>query len=148
MQQEIADLQKSEGINMFGGCLPALIPWPLLVGFYKMLAGAVILRGASWLWVRDLAVSDVHHVLPVLVVVTMAVSQLLTPTPGVDAKQQRLLALAMPIVFGAFAWKYPAGLALYFVCSNVFGALQQMAMNRTAVGKELRRLKVGSIVKG
>ena len=147
MQREVTELQKSEGVNMFGGCLPALIPWPLLVGFYKMLAGAVVLRGASWLWVRDLAAVDTYHVLPVLVVLTMAASQLLTPAPGIDPKQQRVMALVMPIVFGAFAWKYAAGLALYFVCSNVFGVLQHVGMNRTAVGKELRRLKGASVVK-
>jgi YidC/Oxa1 family membrane protein insertase len=147
MQQEVAELQKSEGVNMLGGCLPALIPWPMLVGFYKMLAGAVALRGASWLWVQDLAAVDVHHVLPVLVVLTMAASQMLTPAPGIDPKQQRVMALVMPIVFGMFAWKYAAGLALYFVCSNVFGVLQQMVMNRTATGKELRRLKGASAVK-
>ncbi len=144
MQQEVVELQKSEGVTMFGGCLPALIPWPLLVGFYKMLAGALALRGASWLWVQDLSAVDVYHVLPVLVVLTMAASQLLTPAPGIDPKQQRVMALVMPIVFGLFAWKYAAGLALYFVCSNMFGVLQQMVMNQTAIGKELRRLKAAS----
>jgi len=141
MQHEIATLQKSEGVNMFGGCLPALIPWPLLVGFYKMLAGAVALRSASWLWVHDLSVADAHHVLPILVVLTMAASQLLTPTPGVDVKQQRAMALMMPLIFGVFAWKYASGLALYFVCSNVFGVLQQMVINRTTTGRELQRLR-------
>jgi len=141
MQREIVELQKAEGVSMFGGCLPALIPWPLLVGFYKMLAGAVALRGASWLWVRNLAVADPFHVLPVLVVLTMAASQMLTPTPGVDAKQQRVMAVVMPLMFGFFAWKYPAGLALYFVCSNVFGALQQVVMNGTADGRELGKLR-------
>ena len=38
MQREIMDLQKREGVNMFGGCLPMLIQWPLLFGFYRMLA--------------------------------------------------------------------------------------------------------------
>jgi YidC/Oxa1 family membrane protein insertase len=147
MQHEIAELQKSEGVNMFGGCLPALIPWPLLVGFYKMLAGAVALRGASWLWVRDLALADVYHVLPVLVVITMAASQLLTPTPGIDPKQQRLMALVMPIVLGMFAWKYAAGLALYFVCSNAFGVLQQVILNRTTTGQELLKLRASSLAK-
>jgi YidC/Oxa1 family membrane protein insertase len=140
MQREVMELQKSEGASMFGGCLPMLIPWPLMVGFYKMLAGAEALRGASWLWLHDLAAADPHHVLPVLVVLTMAASQLLTPMPGVDAKQQRVMALAMPVIFGVFAWKYAAGLALYFVCSNVFGGLQQMVMNRTAVGREIREI--------
>ncbi len=140
MQHELMELQKSEGSSMFGGCLPALIPWPLMVGFYKMLAGATALRGASWLWLHDLAAADPHHVLPLLVVVTMAASQLLTPTPGIDVKQQRVMALVMPVMFGVFAWKYAAGLALYFVCSNVFGVLQQMVMNRTATGREIREI--------
>jgi YidC/Oxa1 family membrane protein insertase len=139
MQREMMELRKSEGISTFGGCLPTLLTWPLMVGFYKMLAGATVLRGAPWLWLHDLASADPLHVLPVLVVVSMAASQLLTPTPGIDATQRRLMALAMPLVFGVFAWKYAAGLSLYFVCSNFCWLFQQIALRHTSTGREIAR---------
>jgi YidC/Oxa1 family membrane protein insertase len=148
MQREIVELQKNEGVNMFGGCLPALLPWPLLVGFYRMLAGAGVLRGAPWLWIRDLAAADPYHLLPVLVVVSMMATQVLTPTPGVNPSQQRVMAVGMALMMGVFAWKYAAGLALYFVCSNLFGAAQQLIMNQTRAGREIRRIAARRDAKG
>jgi len=140
MQREVMELQKSEGASAFGGCLPMLITWPLMVGFYRMLAGTVALRGAPWLWLHDLAAPDPLHMLPLLVMATIAATQLLTPMPGVDTKQQRVMAVGMAGVFGMFAWKYAAGLALYFVCSNVFGLLQQLVIHSTGTGREIREI--------
>jgi YidC/Oxa1 family membrane protein insertase len=37
MQQEIQELQKREGINPLGGCLPTLIQMPFLFAFYRMI---------------------------------------------------------------------------------------------------------------
>ncbi len=44
MQKEMFALQKQEGVNMFGGCLPMLIQWPLLFGFYRVLENVIELR--------------------------------------------------------------------------------------------------------
>ena len=54
MNKEMFDLQKKEGVNMFGGCLPMLLQYPLLFGFYRMLMYAIELRQAHWLWLPDL----------------------------------------------------------------------------------------------
>jgi hypothetical protein len=47
MAAEIAKLQKDNGVNMFGGCVPLLIQMPLLFAFFGMLRKAVALRGAE-----------------------------------------------------------------------------------------------------
>ncbi len=137
MNQEIFALQKKEGANMFGGCLPMLIQWPLLYGFYNMLSNVFELRQAHWLWLPDLASPDPLHILPIFFIVSMFLVQYLTPSPGVDPAQQRMMAFTMPAVFGFMTWSVASGLALYWACGNIVNIVQQTVMNRTSLGREM-----------
>ncbi len=138
MNQEIFALQKKEGANMFGGCLPMLIQWPLLYGFYNMLSNVFELRQAHWLWLPDLASPDPLHILPIFFIVSMFLVQYLTPSPGVDPAQQRMMAFTMPAVFGFMTWSVASGLALYWACGNIVNIVQQTVMNRNKLGREMR----------
>jgi len=66
MNAEIMDLQKKEGVNMFGGCIPPLITMPLFMAFFTMLPRVVELRNAHWLWLPNLQAPDPWHILPIL----------------------------------------------------------------------------------
>ena len=132
MKQEIFDLQKREGVNMFGGCLPMLIQWPLLFGFYRMLSNVIELRQAHWLWLPDLAAPDPLHILPIFLIVSMFLVQYLTPSPGMDPAQQKMMAFTMPAVFGFMTWNYGSGLSLYWACGNFIGV--QRSWRLTAPG--------------
>lgn len=136
MNIEIMKLQKDNGVNVFGGCIPTLIQMPLLIAFYSMLPKMVELRQAHWLWIPDLSAADPYHILPILFVGSMLLSQLVTPSPGVDRGQQRLMAVVMPMIFGFTTWHYGAGLALYGACSSLIGAIQQIVMNRIGPGRK------------
>jgi YidC/Oxa1 family membrane protein insertase len=138
MNVELMKLQKDNGVTMFGGCIPTLIQTPLLITFFGMLPKVVELRQAHWLWVPDLSSADPHHILPIVFVVSMALSQLLTPSPGVGRSQQRMMAVVMPVVFGVTTWGYGSGVALYWACSNLIGVIQQLVMNRMNLGREIR----------
>jgi YidC/Oxa1 family membrane protein insertase len=140
MNQEIFALQKKEGANMFGGCLPMLIQWPLLYGFYNMLSNVFELRQAHWLWLPDLASPDPLHILPIFFIVSMFLVQYLTPSPGVDPAQQRMMAFTMPAVFGFMTWSVASGLALYWACGNIVNIVQQAIMNRTRLGREMHEI--------
>jgi YidC/Oxa1 family membrane protein insertase len=140
MNKEMFDLQRKEGVNMFGGCLPMLLQYPLLFGFYRMLMYAIELRQAHWLWLRDLSAPDALHVLPIFVIVSMFLSQFFTPSPGMDQSQQRMMAFMMPAVFGVMMWNIGSGVALYWAGSNLLGVAQQMVMNRTSMGLEMRAI--------
>ena len=140
MQKEMFDLQKSEGVNMFGGCLPMLIQWPLLFAFYRVLENVIELRQAHWLWLRDLSAPDPLYILPVFVIVSMVLMQYLTPSPGMDPAQQKMMAFAMPAVFGFMMLHYGAGLSLYWAGSNFIGFGQQLIINRTSMGREMHEL--------
>ncbi|HEX4021732.1 MAG TPA: membrane protein insertase YidC [Acidobacteriaceae bacterium] len=141
MNKEMTALYKEEGVNMFGGCLPMLIQFPLIFAFYSMLENAIELRHAHWFWLHDLSAPDQLHILPIVMVVSQFLVQFYTPTPGMDAAQQKMMAFTMPLFSGFICWHYASGLALYWACSNLISIVQQMVMNRTKLGRELREIQ-------
>jgi len=140
MNAEIMKLQKDNGVNMFGGCIPTLITLPLLYAFFTMLPRVVELRQAHWLWLPDLQAPDPWHILPILMVVSMFLVQYYTPSPGVDPQQQKMMAFMMPAISGYFTWTYGSGLALYWAIGNIISIAQQAVMNRTSIGREMREI--------
>jgi YidC/Oxa1 family membrane protein insertase len=140
MNAEIMKLQKDNGVNMFGGCIPTLITLPLLYAFFTMLPRVVELRQAHWLWLPDLQSPDPWHILPILMVVSQFLVQFYTPSPGVDPQQQKMMAFTMPAISGYFTWNYGSGLALYWAVGNLISIAQQAVMNRTSIGREMREI--------
>lgn len=141
MNKEMQELYKKEGVNMFGGCLPMLVQFPLLLAFYEMLENSIELRHAHWFWLHDLSQPDPYHILPVLMVASQFVFQLYTPSPGVDPAQQKMMAFTMPLFSGFVTWHYASGMALYWTASNLMNIGQQLAINRTKLGRELREIQ-------
>jgi YidC/Oxa1 family membrane protein insertase len=140
MNKEIMELQRREGVNMFGGCLPMLIQYPLLYGFYEMLENVIELRHAHWFWLHDLAAPDALHILPIFVIVTMFTTSYLSPSPGVDPAQQKMMAFMMPLMFGFIMLNIGSGVALYWAASNLITTGMQIIMNRTGMGKQMKEI--------
>jgi YidC/Oxa1 family membrane protein insertase len=140
MNVEIMKLQKDNGVNMFGGCIPTLITLPLLYAFFTMLPRVVELRQAHWLWLPDLQSPDPWHILPIAMVLSQFLVQFYTPSPGVDPQQQKMMAFMMPAISGYFTWTYGSGLALYWAVGNLISIAQQAIMNRTSIGREMREI--------
>jgi YidC/Oxa1 family membrane protein insertase len=140
MNQEMMALYKTEGVNMYGGCIPMLLQMPLFFGYYRVLENAVELRQAHWLWLPDLSQPDPTHILPILIIVTMFLTQYITPSPGMDPGQRRMMAFMMPIFFGFMLWHYASGLALYWGASNIIYLAMQIAINQSHIGKEMHEI--------
>jgi YidC/Oxa1 family membrane protein insertase len=140
MQTEIMALYKSEGVNMYGSCLPMLIQMPLLYAIYRVLAGAVELHQAHWFWISDLAAPDPLHILPIFVIASMSVTQFISAQPGMDAAQRRIMALILPVAMGFMMWHLSAGLSLYWGTGNLIGLVIQLLINQSKAGKEVRSI--------
>jgi YidC/Oxa1 family membrane protein insertase len=140
MNQEIADLMKREGVSPAGGCLPLLIQMPFLFAYYSMLNAAIELRHAHWLWIWDLSSRDPYFVLPTLMVVSMIAAQRMTPQAGMDPQQQKMMNVVMPLTMGFIFYNLASGLNLYYSLSNLVSTVQQVVMNRTKLGREMREL--------
>jgi len=141
MNAEIMATQKEHGVNMFGGCIPALVQFPLLFAFFTMMTKVVELRQAHFFWLPDLASADPYHILPIVMMGTSFLVQFYTPSPGVDPQQQKMMAFMMPAFSGYFTWNYASGLALYWNIGNLIMIIQQAVMNRTSMGREMREIQ-------
>jgi YidC/Oxa1 family membrane protein insertase len=130
--QEVMDLYKKHGVNPTGGCVPMVLQIPFFIAFYKVLSVAIEMRGAEWLWVKDL--SQPEHlpirILPVAMIGTQFVLQKMTPATTADPSQQRVMML-MPLMLGFMFYGVSSGLVLYWLTGNLVGIAQQWVFNRT-----------------
>jgi YidC/Oxa1 family membrane protein insertase len=102
---------------------------PLLFAFYRLLASSIELRQAPFIgWLQDLSAKDPYYILPIVMGLTMIISQRMTPmTPGSDPTQAKVM-MFMPVVFTVMFLNVSSGLNLYFLCSNIFSiAFQKIA---------------------
>jgi YidC/Oxa1 family membrane protein insertase len=137
MNTEMMALYKTEGVNMYGGCLPMLLQMPLFFAYFRVLQNTVELRQAHWAWLSDLSAPDPLHILPIIIIVTMFVTQFITPSPGMDPNQRRMMAIMMPVIFGFTLWHYASGLALYWGTGNLINLAMQLGINQSRIGKEM-----------
>jgi YidC/Oxa1 family membrane protein insertase len=140
MNAEMMALYKTEGVNMYGGCLPLIIQMPLFFAYFRVLQNTVELRQAHWFWLTDLSQPDPLHILPVIIIVTMFLTQFITPSPGMDPAQRRMMAIMMPIIFGYTLWRYASGLAVYWCTGNLINLAIQVAINQSHIGKEMHAI--------
>jgi len=134
---EIMELYKREKVNPFGGCLPMLLQIPVFFALYQLLMRLISLKGAHFLWIKDLSspdrlfvlsnplpvVGNELNLLPLLMAGGMFVQQKFT-TPSMDrsssaAEQQKIMGVLMPVIFGALFYKMPSGLVLYWFVNNL-----------------------------
>ena len=136
MNKEMMALYQKEGINPMGGmvgCLPMLIQFPILIGFYNMLTVAIELRGAPFIgWINDLSLADPYYILPLAMGVTMFSQQKMSMGKTTDPtqKQQQKIMMFMPFFFTWICISMPSGLVLYWFVNNLLGIGQQWLVNR------------------
>lgn len=127
--QAMMELYKKEGANPLGGCLPILLQMPVFLALYWALMESVELRHAPFiLWIDDLSAMDPYFVLPILMGISMFVTQMLQPEPP-DPVQAKVFKF-MPIMFTFFFLWFPSGLVLYWFINNLLSIMQQWYVTR------------------
>src|SRR5262249_12419037 len=114
MNQEVMALYKEHDVNPLGGCVPLLLQMPLLFAFYQLLASSIELRQAPFIgWIHDLSIKDPYYILPIIMGITMLLSQKMTPVaPGTDPTQAKMMMM-MPVIFTVMFLNVSSGLNLY-----------------------------------
>lgn len=129
ISQATMELYKQEKVNPLGGCLPILIQIPVFMALYWVLLESVELRQAPFIfWIKDLALPDPMHILPVIMGLTMLIQQRLNPAPP-DPTQAKVM-MFLPILFTGLFWNFPSGLVLYWIVNNSLSILQQWYITR------------------
>ena len=132
LQQETMALYRTHNVNPLSGCLPILLQMPIWISLYRMLMYAGELYHAPFIpgWIDDLTAEDPFYILPVGLVVVMFVQAKLTPTASTSANQ-KIMQYGMPLMFGVFAFFFPAGLTLYIFTNTLLSSAHHLWMRRT-----------------
>ncbi len=137
-QEAMIGLYKEHGFNPVAGCLPMLIPFPVLITLFFVFQNSIVFRGADFLWLPDLSLRDPFYILPVFLVLSMLALQVIsTRISGMEQNaQMKTMLYVMPLVMGAIFFNLPAGLNLYYATTNVATIPQQLM-----IAKERRRVQ-------
>ncbi|MBI4062895.1 MAG: membrane protein insertase YidC [Elusimicrobia bacterium] len=128
MNEETMLLYRSHGANPLGGCMVLILQMPIFFALYGALMDSYELYGAPFvLWIKNLATHDPTYILPLLMGAAMFVqtkkSQAVTTDPS-----QKMLTYTMPILFTFMFLKFPSGLVLYWLTSNLISLGLTMAL--------------------
>ena len=137
LQKEMMKLYKEHGFNPLAGCLPMLLPFPVLITLFFVFRNTIQLRGESFLWLPNLSAADPLYILPILLGVSMFFMQWITvrslPEPN---PQMKMMMWIMPIMMTFIFFNFASGLNLYYATSNVATIPQQYL-----IAKERQQLR-------
>ena len=137
MQQEMMRVYKEEGVNPLAGCLPMLVPMPILFTLFFVFQGTIEFRGVPFMWLPDLSLKDPLYIIPVVMGLSMFLLQWIGQrSMSTTNTQMKVLMYGMPIFLTFLFANFPSGLNLYYTTSNLASLPQQLyvARERKAAG--------------
>lgn len=133
LQKEMVKLYKDYGFNPLAGCLPMLLPWPILIALFFVFQNTIELRGVPFYWLPDLSAKDPFYILPLFLAISMFALQWISfksmPEQGQNP-QMKMMMWFMPPFFGLIFMQFPSGLNLYYATANIATIPQQMLIAR------------------
>jgi len=135
-QEEMFRLYKEHHVNPMGGCWPMLLPMPVLLALFFVFQYSIELRGASFLWLPDLASKDPFYILPVIMGLSMYVLSKVGQMGMETNPQMKMTTYIMPIFMTVIFLNFASGLNLYYAVSNIASIPQQWLLAR----ERLRRV--------
>jgi YidC/Oxa1 family membrane protein insertase len=130
VNQEVMALYKTYKVNPMSGCLPMLIQLPVFLGLYKALLYSIELRHSPFFfWIQDLSAKDPYYITPIIMGATMFLQQKMSPAPGGDQMQAKMM-MWMPVIFTFLFLSFPSGLVIYWLFNNIISIGQQYYINK------------------
>lgn len=115
-----AELLRKYGLPGLGGCLPVLLQFPVFWALSIIVANAIELYKAPFLWIPDLSAHDPYYILPIACATGIAMSSFMG---AVDYKKQ-MTSIFAALFLGALFTNLSAGLTLYLAVGTWLSILQ------------------------
>jgi len=144
LNKEIMALYQEHKVNPVGGCLPLILQIPVFFALYQALIRSINLKGASFLWIKDLSGPDKLfslsisgnkvdiNILPILMAIGMFIQQKLSlaQASASSQEQQKLMMIMFPVMFGFIFYNMPSGLVLYWFINSTLMLIYQIRTRR------------------
>ena len=146
LNKEILQLYRTHKVNPLGGCLPIFFQLPVFFALYQVLFRFVELKGASFLWIKDLSSPDQAfalpfsipflgnylNILPIIIMVLGILQQKFT-SQSAASQQQKTMGLFMGVFIGFIFYNFPSALVLYWLIQNSATLLYQWRISKTSL---------------
>lgn len=136
MQAEYSKCMKDNKVSMFGGCLPTLLPLPILFALYYVFwnIDKSSVTNPSFLWIADVFEKDHYFILPVLAFLsTYLPSLLLTKSMPKNENGPQMnmgsMNLMMAGMMGVMAINFSSILVIYWIIGGVIQLTQTYFLN-------------------
>ncbi|MDP1859465.1 MAG: YidC/Oxa1 family insertase periplasmic-domain containing protein [Gemmatimonadaceae bacterium] len=127
-QAEIMKLYSEHGMSPLSpllGCLPMLLPMPILFALFFVFQNTIEFRGVAFMWLPDISLKDPFYVLPLLMGASMYVLSWIGLRNAPPNPQAKMMAYLMPAMMTFFLINFASGLNLYYTVQNLAALPQQ-----------------------
>jgi YidC/Oxa1 family membrane protein insertase len=139
LQQEMMKLYKEAGVSPLGGCLPMLLPFPILITLFFVFQNTIEFRGVPFLWLPDLSLKDPLYIIPLMMGASMLGLNWIGQR-GIESNQQtKVITYVLPVVFTFMFAQFAAGLNLYYTASNIASLPQQLYLSKERRAHQAKR---------
>lgn len=147
-QMELMKLYKEKNVSMTGGCLPALLPLPILMALYYTFNSIDI--SGSFLWIPDLGKADPIFILPILAgLSTFLPSYLMSkasPSAAEGGMNMMPMNVGMSIFMGFMALQFKSILVIYWILGGVIQLITTYFINyRPAMAKKKAAAEIAAV---
>jgi len=132
-REEIMKVYSNAGASPFTaltGCLPALIPMPVLFALFFVFQNTIEFRGVSFLWLNDISVKDSFYILPVLMGISMYALSWIGLRNAPPNPQAKMMSYMFPVMMTFVLANMASGLNLYYTAQNIAAIPQQWLLAR------------------
>src|SRR6185437_10840341 len=112
------------------GCLPMLLPMPLLYALYFVLQNTIEFRGVPFLWLPDLSLRDPYYIIPLVMGASMFALSWMGLRAAPPNPQAKVMSYMMPVLFTVMFLNFASGLNLYYAVQNIAALPQQWSLAR------------------
>jgi len=127
-REEMMRVYKEAGASPFtalSGCLPALIPMPVLFALFFVFQNTIEFRGVSFMWLTDISIKDPLYILPVLMGASMYVLSWIGLRNAPPNPQAKMMGYMFPVMMTFVLANMASGLNLYYTAQNIAALPQQ-----------------------
>lgn len=133
----LVKLYQAHGMTPFSpmmGCLPMLLPMPILFALYFVFLNTIEFRGVPFLWMHDISAADPYYITPLVMGASMFALSWIGMRGTPPTPQTRMMSYMMPVVFTFMFLRFAAGLNLYYAVQNLAALPQQWLLARERAG--------------
>ena len=128
LQVEMMRVYKEHGMSpfsMFSGCLPLLLPMPILFALFFVFQSTIEFRGVPFLWLADISQKDPYYILPIVMGLSMYVLTWIGSRNTPPNPQTKMMGYIFPVMMTFLLANLAAGLNLYYAVQNIAALPQQ-----------------------